>query len=261
MMKTTEKVRVFLIGFTTALLAVIFIVPASAATALKQIQVAMGGIRIYLDGQLQTLKDVNGNKVEPMIYNGTTYLPVRALTGMLTDKAVGWDGASQSVYIGTKPVSSLSHTADLLDHFEASRSSTEIFTGDNAKFSCNGIIIAPSKRCQFYKYSSATFKVDSRYSRLSCMVAPVEWDAPGSNDVKQEFTIYEVTSHFWEGGIEKPVLGKILYQRFFDKSDRPIHVEADISGCNYIYIESSQADEPGRNQSLALYNAELTPAQ
>ncbi len=260
-MKITEKARIFLVGFATALLAVTFTAPASATAALKQIQVAMGGIRIYLDGQLQTPKDVNGNRVEPILYNGTTYLPVRALTGMLTDKAVDWDGASKSVYIGTKPVEPSAHTADLLDHFDASRSSAEIFTGDKAKFLCHGALITPPKRCQFHKYSSAIFKMDSKYSKLSCMVAPVEWDTPGLNDVKQEFTIYEITSHTSEDVIEKPVLGKILYQRFFDKSDGPMHVEADVSGCNYIYITSNQADKPGRNQPLALYNAELTPAQ
>ncbi len=252
-MKIKEKARIFLVGFAAAILVVTLIASASAATALKQIQVSMGGISIYLDGQLQTMEDVNGNRVEPMIYNGTTYLPVRALTAMLTDKAVNWDGASQSVYIGTKPVASSSHTADLLDHFDASQSSAEILTGDKAKFSCHGTLISPSKRCQFYKYSSAAFKVDSKFSKLSCMVAPVEWSTPGIKDVKQEFTIYEITSH--SGG--EPVLGRILYQRFFDKSDKPVHVEADISGCNYIYITSRQADEPGRNQLLALYNAEL----
>ncbi len=261
MMKITEKVRIFLAGFAAALLGVTLIAQASAVTTLKQIQVAMGGIKIYLDGRLQTLEDVNGNRVEPILYNGTTYLPVRALTTMLTDKAVDWDNTSKSVYIGTKPVVSTSHTADMLDHFEASRSDAEIITGEKAKFSCHGTIIAPSKRCQFYRYSNATFKVDSKYSKLSCMVAPVEWSTTVSNDVKQELTIYEITSFSGEGAVEKPVLGKILYQRFFDKSDRPIHVEADISGCNYIYITSRQADEPGRNQPLALYNAVLTPVQ
>ena len=65
--------------------------PAHALSALRQINVSMGGISIYVDGKLQVPTDVNGNEVEPLIYAGTTYLPVRALTGMLTDKEVEWD--------------------------------------------------------------------------------------------------------------------------------------------------------------------------
>jgi len=101
-MKLSDKVKFFLAGVTSTVIAGTLIFPAAAAT-LQQIQVSLGGIRIYVDGQLQTPEDVNGNTVEPMIYNGTTYLPVRALTGMLTDKPVTWDGSKRSVYIGVKP--------------------------------------------------------------------------------------------------------------------------------------------------------------
>ncbi len=41
--------------------------------------VATGGISIVVDGQKINPTDVNGNTVEPMIYNGTAYLPVRAV--------------------------------------------------------------------------------------------------------------------------------------------------------------------------------------
>ncbi len=101
-MKLFDKIKFFLAGVTATIIAGTLIFPAAAAT-LQQIQVSMGDIRIYVDGQIQTPTDVDGNTVEPMIYNGTTYLPVRALTGMLTDKPVAWDGSKRSVYIGTKP--------------------------------------------------------------------------------------------------------------------------------------------------------------
>lgn len=57
------------------------------------------GISIYLDGQKLTPKDANGKTVEVFAYNGTTYLPVRAIGEALGLK-VGWDGPSNSVLIG-----------------------------------------------------------------------------------------------------------------------------------------------------------------
>lgn len=60
-------------------------------------------IKIYVDGILIHPRDGNGNSVEPFIYNGTTYLPVRAVSEAL-GKKVTWNGNSKSVYIGEEPV-------------------------------------------------------------------------------------------------------------------------------------------------------------
>ncbi len=60
-------------------------------------------VKVYLDGQSQTFKDANGQIVYPIIYNGSTYLPIRAIGGLM-DKSVGWDGAKREVYLGEKPV-------------------------------------------------------------------------------------------------------------------------------------------------------------
>lgn len=57
------------------------------------------GIKIVVDGQKINPKDANGNKVEPFIYNGTTYLPVRAIADAL-GKEVYWDGPNYTVYLG-----------------------------------------------------------------------------------------------------------------------------------------------------------------
>ena len=54
------------------------------------------------------MKDGSGNPVYPIIYNGTTYLPVRAISNML-DIPVDWDASTKTVILGTeeKPPKSL----------------------------------------------------------------------------------------------------------------------------------------------------------
>lgn len=53
-------------------------------------------LTIIVDGEKQTFQDANGAIVYPIMYNGTTYLPVRAIGGLM-GKNVGWDGATQTI--------------------------------------------------------------------------------------------------------------------------------------------------------------------
>lgn len=73
-----------------------------SASNTMTIEALYNNIKIYVDGVKIDPKDANGNTVEPFIYNGTTYLPVRAV-GEAIGKTVTWDGATQSVYLGEKP--------------------------------------------------------------------------------------------------------------------------------------------------------------
>lgn len=67
----------------------------------KNAELFFNNIKIYIDGAEIVPKDANGNKVEPFTMNGTTYLPVRAISNAF-GKDVEWDGTTQSVYIGKK---------------------------------------------------------------------------------------------------------------------------------------------------------------
>lgn len=84
-----------LLALTLVLL--VFITPALAAYS-KTISVYTG-ISIYLDDKKLEPKDANGNPVEVFVYNGTTYLPVRAISNAL-EIPIQWDGKTSSVYIG-----------------------------------------------------------------------------------------------------------------------------------------------------------------
>ena len=56
------------------------------------------GITIVIDGTARTFYNVNGQKVDPALYNGSIYLPIRAI-GEIMGKTVSWDGATQTVSI------------------------------------------------------------------------------------------------------------------------------------------------------------------
>ena len=55
---------------------------------------------IVVDGTTQVFKDAAGKRVYPMLYNGSTYLPLRAVGGLM-GKTVAWDGATQTVTLTT----------------------------------------------------------------------------------------------------------------------------------------------------------------
>lgn len=100
-MKKLHRARDFLAGAIVMALAVALVLPVGAALTGKTIEV-LTGVDIYVDGVKMEPKDANGKSVETFVYNGTTYVPLRAVSQSL-GKNVNWDGANQRVYIGEVP--------------------------------------------------------------------------------------------------------------------------------------------------------------
>ncbi len=95
-----DKIKGFISGVCVAL--VLSSGAVFADTITKTVNAVYNNIKIVIDGKQITPKDANGNTVEPFIIDGTTYLPVRAVSEAL-GKEVDWDGTSNTVYIGKKP--------------------------------------------------------------------------------------------------------------------------------------------------------------
>ena len=72
-----------------------------AKQASETINVIYDNIKILIDGKEYQPTDANGNVVEPFIYNGTTYLPVRAIANAF-DKEVDWEAQTSTVTLGSK---------------------------------------------------------------------------------------------------------------------------------------------------------------
>lgn len=72
-----------------------------AATKASPIQAYLDPeIKVTLDGKVLELKSVDGQKVNVITYNGTTYLPVRAISSALGLK-VDWDGKTRTVLLNS----------------------------------------------------------------------------------------------------------------------------------------------------------------
>ena len=79
----------------------------SAANGTKNISATFRNIKIVVDGkELST-------SAEPFIYNGTTYLPIRAV-GEAVGKEVTWNGGTNTVYLGEVPASAQKQPADFI---------------------------------------------------------------------------------------------------------------------------------------------------
>ena len=87
-----------------ALMLVITIVLTSTAFAGGLVRDVAGkenkGIIVTYDGVVQQLKDGVGNPVYPVVINGSTYLPVRAVASMM-QVGITWNAASQTIAISS----------------------------------------------------------------------------------------------------------------------------------------------------------------
>lgn len=78
------------IALTVCALCVGVIAGASASGIIQKVQSEIRpDFTVKVDGEKRTFKNVNGDVVYPMLYEGTTYLPVRAI-GELMGKTVYW---------------------------------------------------------------------------------------------------------------------------------------------------------------------------
>lgn len=87
---------------TGALLCLALLLTALPALAAGEAPVPEGvtAVAILIDGQVFSGKNERGETVKPFAYDGTTYVPIRAL-GQALKYEVGWDGATSSVTVTT----------------------------------------------------------------------------------------------------------------------------------------------------------------
>lgn len=92
-----ERTKGFISGIFVTALAIALSVGIFAAA---QTITVNGGVKLKIDGAIFTPTDANGNPVDVFEYNGTTYVPVRAVSQAF-GKEIAWDGNTRTVIIGS----------------------------------------------------------------------------------------------------------------------------------------------------------------
>ncbi|MCC8079305.1 MAG: NPCBM/NEW2 domain-containing protein [Oscillospiraceae bacterium] len=209
--KRFQKLGWILSGALIASLMFSLASPALAALAGKTIEV-YSGVNIYIDDVKLTPTDANGNPVDVFIYNGTTYLPVRAVSEALNQN-VEWDGDTQSVFVGKHeadrtPVMSL----DNLDYFYASdlRGLSSKTVTDNLGNTHETMVID-----YFYNNNcSLTYLLNGQYSGLTGVYFLSYSDRSSTNT--RTLTIYGDGNELWSGSVTAGV--------------EPLDIDVDLTG-------------------------------
>lgn len=219
------------IGVLTSFLVSMMVVPGFAAGIRKTITAYVGDIDIYVDNVLKIPTDANGNRVEPMIYDGTTYLPVRAISNMLGED-VTWDGETRSIYIGEKPSKG---TVGVPGHEIPHFSGYEVNTNSLRGYRILGEEFMPTNSIEGWASSNLiTWKLDSNYTSIDGKYVMAYQKLGESRQYALEF--YNVDQYGTE----------TLIKKFSNRcGDGVVDVHVDVTGCNFVRVKCVYVDGSG----------------
>lgn len=150
-----------------------------ASSRIANIKVVYDNIKIVVDGkEVNFGLDSEGKKIEPFIYNGTTYLPVRAV-GEAVGKDVSWNQSSKTVFLGSAAVNNNftqvnTEEKDLVNTLNAFNSTRHVRVYKSGK----------DKGINLELWSDDTdshvnFNLDGKYTNISCLVGVEEASKKG----------------------------------------------------------------------------------
>ena len=221
----------------TAILTVAVTIGALAATGAIQITATLDpGITIKFDGETKALTDANGAAVYPILYNGTTYVPVRAVAGLFSTP-VDWDGNTRSVLLGKGAVKE----TKLSDLTASSKSgSQDRYIRDVLKDRFGNVyrdcVNLNTQSHEIY----VEYFLDKQYSKLTLIIVPEENFSDSKETV---ISIDGDSKNLWTSG-------KLDYK------SRPETIEIDVTGQEYIRFSATMAWD--NNCYIILGNATLS---
>ena len=202
----------FAAGFLAAVLLGAVLPSAVAAVTGKNITV-YPGVSIFIDDQKLNPTDVTGKPVEVFNYNGTVYLPVRAVSEAL-DQPVQWDGSTRSVYVGkhasTTPAAYLSQ----MDYFSGT-SDNQFYTATTEKDNMGN-----THTYCITRTFERTYLLNGQYSRLT-------------GTLYQTYDQRSTGVRLDDQGVEIYGDGKLLFTKVYWKDDtgiQPTTFDIDLTG-------------------------------
>lgn len=212
------NLKSFVLGIVVTLLITTMCISALASGVSKTITAYYNNIKIYVDDSLVTPTDADGNVVEPFVYNGTTYLPVRAVASAL-GKAVSWDAATSSVYVGKHESTTPSIYLSQLDPITSENASVAGVSKDNM-----GNTYSDSIMLKGLTSANAEYVLNGGYTRIKGVFA----------------LPYTAKDHGTIGILKIYGDDQLLYTSpEMTKGVEPIQFDVDITGINRLRIEKS----------------------
>lgn len=153
-MLNKDKLKGFAVGMIFAVLLCSTVTFAESVE--RNLKAFYNGIKLVINGQEITPKDANGNIVEPFIVDGTTYLPVRAVASAL-NLPVDWDGNTNTVYLGEKPLNTTQKSDFTVD-------ASTISSFSSTTLAKAGVVPIKGDAVNFFVAQNCTSDVLSAYS-------------------------------------------------------------------------------------------------
>lgn len=195
---------------------------AASTAVMKNIYVQMGGINVtYLGADLE-LTDATGATVEPILYNGTTYLPVRAVSEA-AGLEVDWIAETSTVALNGTSVTYLDEMSCL---FESSKEEGSTFNSKSNVLGFDRALYVKSLAGYDYdsmgdsEVTSLYYTLDGNYKTFATAI-----DSHGDN--------------YMEGSIIR-IYGdsEILYTSPSIVEESPVYeIELDVSEVTQLHIE------------------------
>ena len=191
---------------------------AYARDGKKTVDIYYRNIKILVDGKPVAFnKDATGNQVEPFIYEGTTYLPVRAV-GEALGMNVKWDGETSTVSLG-EVAGSINYLTETLEPYN--KKDIDIFKLDSpTKLHITGTEYKTGYKFKGYN-SNMIFNLNGIYSEVR---GTIGYSGKESHDEQKEFNVYLDGTLYKSIIVEAKELGK--------------EIVIPVSGVNQIKFEA-----------------------
>ncbi len=207
-----------------------------ASNETKNVEITYRDIKVVLDGVQLELVNANGEKVEPFIMNGTTYLPLRVVSEAL-ELDVAWDAATSTVGL-TQPDDTPDHAEGYwmqskettVRTYTDGSTDTEVSEFD---YDANGYVTLESYRSGSYWYKHS-YTYHSDYSTKSYSYT----DSNGSESSYSYDENGNVLSYKEADGMDLNIYGTCSYDSQ-GRLIKQVHSDANSAeGYDYSYTST-----------------------
>lgn len=199
-----------------------------ASARLVNIKVAYDNIKVVVDGrEVQFGVDSTGKIIEPFIYNGTTYLPIRAV-GEALGKQVQWDQNTKTAFLGDGQVitgESQKVLTEVMPPFTKSRVTVTTKNDTRNEIDLAGKIYNNGISFEAGRVGStgyANFNLEGKYSTLTGLL--------GLDDAEQEVKVDFIGD------------GRLLQSYDIIGGQLPINVTLDVTGVRLLEIKFEKTE-------------------